>query len=92
MTVPNEILARRLLKQVELCERLGSQLHSNLLLQFLMWSFTTPRRRSLQAGLPPNKIDGARKDSSIIAKGTSGGRFRNEGVADLGESEWFTTL
>jgi hypothetical protein len=35
---------------------------------FFMWSFTTPRRRSLQAGLPPKKIDGARRDSSIIVQ------------------------
>lgn len=41
MTVPNEIVARRLLKQAELCERLGSHLYSNLLLQFLMWFFTS---------------------------------------------------
>jgi hypothetical protein len=31
MTVPNEIVARRLLKQAEWCERLGSSLYSTLL-------------------------------------------------------------
>src|SRR5260370_8358285 len=31
MTVPNEIVARRLLKQADWCERLGSSLYSTLL-------------------------------------------------------------
>src|SRR5215469_2476557 len=33
MTAPNEIVARRLLKQAEWCERLGSRLYSTLLRQ-----------------------------------------------------------